>query len=94
MNLFAQMAINIIKEQELIIGPLAWAEAQKVAGIKIMDTKHENIGVENADPKQVIDKLVAQYDRLFGQASREVSKEAVAPLLAGLSPSEIPLSLR
>ena len=36
---FPQIASRIIKEQELIIGPLAWIEAQKVSDIKIIDQK-------------------------------------------------------
>ncbi|KKR78574.1 MAG: hypothetical protein UU25_C0037G0003 [Microgenomates group bacterium GW2011_GWB1_40_9] len=91
---FPQIASRIIKEQELIIGPLAWIEAQKVSDIKIIDQKQGQIDLGGTDPKQVIDRLVARYDRLFGRASREVSKEAAAPLLVSLAPDDIPSSLR
>ena len=94
MTIFDQIALGIIKEQELIIGPMAWQEAGKVSGIRIIDSRSDSITVENGDSKQIIDKLVAQYDRLFGRASREVSREAAAPFLTNLIPTEIPSSLK
>ena len=42
----------------------------------------------------MIDGLVARLDRLFGRASNEVSREAVARLLADLTRADIPLSLK
>ena len=94
MSTLDQIAVKIIREQEMIIGPLAWDEAGHVAGLKIIDQRQGHIGLENGDPKQIIDKLVAQYDRLFGRASHEVSREAAAPFLANLAPAEIPSSLK
>jgi len=93
-NKFPQIATRIIKEQELIIGPLAWIEAKKVQGLQIVDQKTGNILLQNGDQKLIIDKLVGQYERLFGKASHEVCKEAASPLLTSLSPAEIPMSLR
>ena len=94
MTIIDQIALNIIKEQELIIGPLAWIEAKKVAGIKVIDQKQGQLDLENGEPNQIIDRLVAQYDRLFGRASHEVSKEAAAPFLVNLASSEMPSSLK
>lgn len=88
---FDQIATRIIKEQELIIGPLAWIEAAKVSGIHVAD-KNSGVSMEG-DQKSVIDHLVSQYERLFGRASKEVCREAAAPLLAGLPQAEIPVSL-
>jgi hypothetical protein len=93
MTIFSEISTRIIKEQEQVIGPLAWSEAGKVPGLQIDRTKGEAI-VETNDPKSTIDRLVAQYERLFGRASEEVCREAAAPLLAKLSPTEIPSSLR
>ena len=87
------MAEKIIKEQELVIGPLAWSEARKVQGITI-DTQKGAVVISNSDPKATVDRLVAQYERLFGRASHEVCREAAAPLIATLLPAEIPSSLR
>lgn len=94
MNTFTKIASHIIKEQELIIGPLAWSEASKVSGLKIIDEKRGEVEFSNSDPKQVVDGLVNQYKRLFGLASQEVCKDAVASMIVSLSPNEIPLSLK
>jgi len=94
MTTLDQIAKRIIIEQELIIGPLAWQEAGKVNGVHIIDAKSGAVTVENGDSRLVIDKLVSQYERLFGRASREVCKEAAAPFLINLNSVEIPLSLK
>lgn len=46
------------------------------------------------DEKDIINRLVAQYERLFGKASHEVCKEAVQDLLAEMPPDQIPSSLQ
>ncbi|OGZ63875.1 MAG: hypothetical protein A3A98_01135 [Candidatus Staskawiczbacteria bacterium RIFCSPLOWO2_01_FULL_40_39] len=89
---FAQIPIRIIKEQELIIGPLAWDEALKVGGLTI-DQSHSSVSFAG-DEKDVINRLVAQYERLFGKASHEVCKEAVQDLIAEMAPDQIPSSLK
>jgi hypothetical protein len=93
MSKLDHIAAKIIKEQELIIGPIAWQEAGKVGGLKVVDQKQGTVSIEGADPKIVIDGLIAQYEKLFGRASREVCREVAAPFIADLQPSEIPLSL-
>ena len=93
MEIFARIATKIIKEQELIIGPLAWSEAKKVNGLVVSDTAGEEVDL-GGDKIGAIDALVARYDRLFGRASHEVSREAVAGLLADLTPTDVPMSLR
>lgn len=92
MDTLDKIAAKIIKEQELIIGPLAWDEAKKVEGL-IVSSQLGEITIEG-DKKQVIDNLVARYDRLFGRASHEVSRDAAAALLADLLPADIPVSLK
>jgi len=91
---FDQIATRIIKGQELVIGPLAWSEAGKVTGLVVVDTRTGEVRFDNGDPKEVLDRLVAQYEKIFGRASREVCREAVASLLGELSPQDIPSSLR
>jgi len=93
MDKLTQIASKIIKEQELVIGPLAWSEAMKVQGLRVDQQKGEAT-IFNGDPKAAIDRLVAQYERLFGRASHQVCREAAASLIATLSPAEIPSSLR
>jgi len=87
-----QISLRIIKEQESIIGPLAWDEASKVDGIAI-NPQHSSISF-SGDGKEVINRLVQRYERLFGRASHEVCKEAVQDLIAEMSPEEIPSSLK
>jgi hypothetical protein len=89
----SQIAFKIIKEQELVVGPLAWSEAGKVQGLHILDQQRGELDL-NGDPTETVNRLVSQYDRLFGDASHEVSKDAVASLLADLPSSEVPASLR
>lgn len=90
-----QIAGKIIKEQELIIGPLAWEEASHVQGLHAVDKKTGEISIEEGvDKRTVIDDLVKEYETLFGRAAREVCREAVVTLLADLQPSEVPSSLR
>ena len=90
---FNQVAMKIIREQELVIGPLAWSEAKKVRGLTI-DMSSGNVAVAEDDSKGTIDRLVAKYERLFGRASEEVCREAVANMLADFAPADIPMSLR
>lgn len=93
MTLFSQLAIKIIKGQEQIIGPIAWEEARKVKGLHVADSVSGEVTLEK-DEKEVVNRLVSQYERLFGRASREVCKEAAKDLLADVSSSQLPDSLR
>lgn len=92
LDIFSQIPLRIIKEQELVIGSLAWDEARKVSGL-IVDQAHSSVSL-SGDSKDIINRLVAQYERLFGKASHEVCKEAVQDLLAEIPPEEIPSSLK
>jgi hypothetical protein len=89
---FPQIATRIIKEQELVIGPLAWDEAGKVAGL-IIDPSHVSVSI-SGDSKDIINRLVAQYERIFGKASHEVCREAVHDIIAEMPGEEIPSSLK
>ncbi len=87
-----QIPLRIIQEQELVIGPLAWDEARKVSGLTI-DQINDSVSF-SGDAKDVINRLVAQYERIFGKASHEVCREAVHDMIATMPPEEIPSSLR
>ena len=94
-SLLQEITVRIIREQELVIGPLAWIEAAKVPGLNIIDKRAGAIiFLSGTDPNIAIDKLVAQYEKLFGRASHEVSRDAVKSLLANVPIAEIPSSLR
>lgn len=88
------IASKIIKEQERIIGPLAWTEASKIESLIINDTKTGEVTVESKDAKEIIDQLVARYERFFGKASREVCRDAARSIVAELKPEDVPDSLR
>lgn len=94
MNTLDEIASRIIKEQELIIGPIAWREAKKVQGLHISEAIPGTVTVEGGTDSSTIDRLVAQYEHLFGRASREACREAVAGIIAELAPADIPVSLR
>ena len=95
MTIFQQITIRIIREQELIIGPVAWSEAGKVAGLYIVDQKKYEVNLEDSGKEpMIIDQLVARYERLFGRASHEVCREAVSSIVVNLKPEEVPVSLR
>ncbi len=89
---FDQISKRIIKEQELIIGPVAWDEARKVSGLTVVNSDTGEVSV-SGDGKQTVDSLVGRYTRLFGQASREVCREAVQDILADMKREEVPASL-
>lgn len=87
------IASKIIREQERIIGPLAWTEAGKVQGLHIVDTDKGEVTIGNGDAKEVVNRLVGRYERLFGRASHEVCKDAARGIIAELPPTEVPSSL-
>ncbi len=93
MSTFDQILIRIIKEQELIIGPLAWDEAKKVAGLRILSQSQGQVSFDG-DAKEVVNKLVTQYSRLFGQASTEACRDAVQDLIVELPKDQIPALLQ
>ena len=93
-NLLQEITVRIIREQELVIGPLAWIEASKVSGLSVIDQRAGTVLITGPDQNSVIDSLVAQYEKLFGGASHEVSRDAVRSLIANIPVVEIPSSLR
>ncbi len=93
MTIFDKISVRIIKEQELIIGPVAWDEAKKVPGFHVVNQSSGEVTFDS-DAKEVLNKLVAQYTRLFGQVSTEVCKEAVQDLLVELPKDQVPDSLK
>ncbi len=74
-TLFPQIASRIIKEQELVIGPLAWDEARKVQGLKIIDQKKGEVNLQNGDAKGIINNLVAQYERILVKRLTKFAKK-------------------
>ena len=92
MDIFGKIVERIIKEQEEIIGPVALEQARKVAGLKVNWEKRE-IVIEG-DRKNILEKLVAQYERLFGPASVEVCRDAVKGIISEAPADQVPALLR
>ena len=93
MSIFDQLVLKIISEQELLMGPVAWLQAEKVQGLRI-DRKEKTVSIENIENGVAVDNLVGRFENLFGRAGREVCKEAVSALIADMQPSQVPSSLR
>ncbi len=91
MDIYAQIAERIIKQQETIIGPIAIEQAEHVHNLKV-DWAHKGITV-TGDGVKVIDDLVEKYKELFGKISVEVCKEAAGPLMNKLPEGKLPKTL-
>lgn len=92
MDIFSQIATRIVKEQESIIGLLAWDEAKKVPGLSL-DRDAGQVSVTGNGP-DILNQLVEQYEKLFGKASREVCREAATRFINQIPVSQVPTSLR
>jgi histone H3/H4 len=91
MDIFAQIAEKIIKEQEVIIGPVAFEQAKKVSGMEVSDAGNVKI---SGNAKEVLTHLVEQYEKLFGRTSVEVCREAVRSIKSQLSKDDLPVILQ
>jgi hypothetical protein len=91
MEVYAKIALSIIRRQETIIGPVAIEQAEHIPHLKL-DWKGQDVQIDG-DPISVIDNLVRAYGRLFGQVSVEVSKQAAAPFLSKVHPNHLPHTL-
>ena len=87
-DIFVQFADRIIREQEGIIGPIAYEQASKVPGITIDPTTHA-IQLKG-DKKQILENLVKQYELLFGRVSIEICKEAVRGVISNAPADQVP----
>lgn len=87
MDPYAQVVGRIIKEQQSIIGPVALDMAKKVSGINVATGDEVNLV---GNKKEILDNLVKQYAKLFGQASVEICKEAFEPYADRIAPAEVP----
>lgn len=88
MDIFAQLADRIIKEQETIIGPIAYEQASKVSGLTVDPTTQE-VSLQG-NKKEILEHLVKQYEHLFGRTSVEVCKEAVKDIISKAPREQMP----
>ncbi|MEK7595727.1 MAG: hypothetical protein AAB443_04050 [Patescibacteria group bacterium] len=85
---YESLVKSIISQQELIIGPVAIEEANKVDGLNVsMDG--EVVTLAN-DGKEILGNLVKQYASLFGRVSIEVCKEAVLSASPSFEKTNLP----
>jgi hypothetical protein len=91
MDVYSEIAQRIIKQQETIIGPVAVEQAEQISNLSV-DWKNHKVAVKG-DGAKVIDELVKQYKKLFGQISVEVCKEAAEPLISKLQAGQLPKTL-
>lgn len=92
MNSYEAVVKSIISQQELIIGPVAVQEANKVPGLKVtLDGKSITI---TGDGKDVLANLVNQYASLFGRVSVEVCKEALLSSGQAIDHEQLPEILK
>lgn len=89
--LYSTLATNILKSQISVIGPLAIDQAKKVTGLLIDASNSITI---KGDGKEILAKLVHQFETLFGQASVEACKDAIKETQLSISPSDLPEILR
>lgn len=86
MDPVAQAASKIIKEQQAIIGPIALDQAKKVSGLAIAGDDVKITG----NKKQVLENLVRQFEKLFGQASIQVCRDAFDQFSEEIPQTDIP----
>jgi ribosomal protein L13 len=84
---YTQAAEFIIDEQRLVVGPLALDIAKKINGLSFIENGHPGI---TGNPKNVLSQLVAEYSKLFGRASVEVSKSVLRKHDLLFGPGELP----
>lgn len=87
MDIYTQVIIRIIKEQQNVIGPLAVEQAKKVEGLTISGL--EDISIRG-NGKMVLEHLVSEYEKLFGKASVEVCRDAIEPLRDKIPSGDLP----
>ncbi|KKQ98409.1 MAG: hypothetical protein UT24_C0004G0032 [Candidatus Woesebacteria bacterium GW2011_GWB1_39_12] len=92
-NIEKSKLIKIIVERQVgIIGHLAIEQANRVGGVKVSDDL-SSVSI-SGNLKDVLEKLVLQYERLFGQASVEACKDALREVKSNISQEELPSILR
>ncbi len=92
MDPFTEAAKQIISQQEVIMGPLAVEQADKVPGFTI-DRASREVTIEG-DKTSALQRLVEQYRLLFGQTAVEVCRQAAKDILSQLPASQVPELLR
>lgn len=88
MDIYIELAKKIIKAQEDVVGPLALEQAKRVNGVKI-GTSSQDLSLEG-DEKDVVNRLIKQYEGLFGKVSLEVCKRAALSITQSTQKDQLP----
>ncbi|KKS07137.1 hypothetical protein A3K01_01625 [candidate division WWE3 bacterium RIFOXYD1_FULL_43_17] len=73
-----KLAIDIIKEQSLIIGEqLARTRAEATGAVVFSSQKIEEATVSEENPADTLGKLITSYELVFGRASVEVCIDVI-----------------
>ena len=87
MDIYTSLVAQIIKQQATVIGPLALDQARKVSGLEIMNEGEIHL---NGNGREILEKLVNEYSRLFGKASIEVCKDAIKEIQPPIKSEDLP----
>lgn len=91
-DLFSEIVERIIKEQEVLIGPIALEQAKRVKGLSV-DLAHHEIKFKGSQTV-IIENLIEAYKEFFGQVSVEVCRHAVHKLVSQLPVDQQPALLK
>lgn len=86
MDTYGKIVTKIVKDQTVIIGPIASEIAKRVSGLRFAETE---VSFEN-DPKETISSLVIEYKKIFGDASVEICKESAHGIDVKVSDDDLP----
>jgi hypothetical protein len=92
-SIYNKILSELLKEQEVILGSLAWQLAGKISGLSIVNKENFEVRI-SGDPKAVIDSYILRCERIFGAFAKDASKQSVAYLLAELPADDIPAQLK
>ena len=92
-TIYNKILSRILKEQETILGSLAWQLAEKISGLQILNKETFEIRIIG-EPKAVIDNFVFRCERVFGSFARDACKQAVVYFTADMPTDDIPTRLR
>lgn len=85
----------IVAQQQLIIGPLAIEQANKIEGLVIKGEQNIDVTVNmKGTSNELLGKLVHRYEELFGKTSIEVCKDAIKEARLKISSDDLPDILR
>lgn len=86
---------SIISHQREVLGPLAIEQASGITGLEVDASGKVKISLKASDnSKNLLQSLVKKYEKLFGQASVEVCRDAIREAGVQVEESELPEILR